>query len=110
MSEPNTGSDLASVTTRAVREGDGLRLNGSKIWTTNAQHSHYMIALVRTSGTPQDRHKGLSQVIVDLRAPGVQVNPIRDLAGDAHFSEVVFQDSCYPATPWWARRARAGCR
>ena len=96
MSEPNTGSDLASVTTRAVREGDGWRLNGSKIWTTNAQHSHYMIALVRTSGTPQDRHKGLSQVIVDLRAPGVQVDPIRDLAGDAHFSEVVFQDVLLP--------------
>jgi alkylation response protein AidB-like acyl-CoA dehydrogenase len=92
MSEPNTGSDLASVGTRAVRDGAGWRLNGSKIWTTNAHRSHYMIALVRTSGTAQDRNKGLSQVIVDLSLPGVTINPIRDLAGDAHFSEVVFED------------------
>jgi alkylation response protein AidB-like acyl-CoA dehydrogenase len=97
MSEPNTGSDLASVTTRAVREGDGWRLNGAKIWTTNAHRSQYMIALVRTSGTPQDRHKGLSQVIIDLQAPGIRISPIRDLAGDAHFSEVVFEDAMLPA-------------
>jgi len=97
MSEPNTGSDLASVTTRAVREGEGWRLNGAKVWTTNAQHSHYMIALVRTSGTAADRHKGLSQLIVDLHAPGVRISPIRDLAGDAHFSEVVFEEVRLPA-------------
>jgi alkylation response protein AidB-like acyl-CoA dehydrogenase len=97
MSEPNTGSDLASVTTRAVREGDGWRLNGAKIWTTNAHRSQYMIALIRTSGTPQDRHKGLSQVIVGLQAPGIRISPIRDLAGDAHFSEVVFEDVMLPA-------------
>ncbi|KAA2214038.1 acyl-CoA dehydrogenase family protein [Teichococcus oryzae] len=96
MSEPNTGSDLASVTTRAVREEGGWRLNGAKIWTTNAQHAHYMIALVRTSGTPQDRHKGLSQLIIDLHAPGVRIHPIRDLAGDAHFAEVVFEDVRLP--------------
>lgn len=96
MSEPNSGSDLASVVTRATREGDGWRLNGAKIWTTNAHRSHYMIALVRTSGTAESRHEGLSQVIVDLHAPGVTVRPIRDLAGDAHFSEVVFQDVLLP--------------
>ncbi|TPG49922.1 acyl-CoA dehydrogenase [Roseomonas nepalensis] len=96
MSEPNSGSDLASVATRAVREGGGWRLNGAKIWTTNAHRSHYMIALVRTSGAAADRHKGLSQVIVDLRAPGVTINPIRDLSGDAHFSEVVFEDVLLP--------------
>ena len=96
MSEPNSGSDLASVTTRAVREAEGWRLNGAKIWTTNAHRSHYMIALVRTSGGAADRHKGLSQVIVDLHAPGVTINPIRDLSGDAHFSEVVFEDVLLP--------------
>ncbi|SHJ58730.1 Acyl-CoA dehydrogenase [Roseomonas rosea] len=96
MSEPNTGSDLASVTTRAAREEGGWRLNGEKVWTTNAQHSHYMIALVRTSGTPADRQKGLSQVVVDLHAPGVRISPIRDLAGDAHFSAVVFDDVLLP--------------
>ena len=92
MSEPNAGSDLASVGTRATRCEGGWRLNGRKIWTTNAQHCHYMIALVRSSGEPQDRQKGLSQFIVDLSLPGVTVRPIRDLAGDAHFSEVFFDN------------------
>ncbi|MBI0434455.1 acyl-CoA dehydrogenase family protein [Roseomonas sp. KE0001] len=92
MSEPDTGSDLASVRSRAEREGEGWRLNGSKVWTTYAHHAHFMIALVRTAGTPADRHKGLSQFIVDLSLPGVRISPIRDLAGDAHFSEVVFDD------------------
>ena len=54
MSEPNAGSDLASVKTRATRNGQGWTLNGQKIWTTNAHHCHYMIALVRTSGTAED--------------------------------------------------------
>jgi alkylation response protein AidB-like acyl-CoA dehydrogenase len=92
MSEPGSGSDLASVRTRADRDGGAWRLNGQKIWTTNAVHSDYMIALVRTSGTPADRHAGLSQLIVDLKAPGVTIRPITDLAGDTHFAEVFFDD------------------
>jgi len=92
MSEPNAGSDLASVKTRAEPDADGFVLNGQKIWTTNAHHCHYMIALVRTSGTAQDRHKGLSQVIVDLTLPGVTVRPITDLSGDSHFCEVFFDN------------------
>lgn len=90
MSEPNSGSDLASVTTRATRNDKGWLLNGQKIWTTNAYRSHYMIALARTSGNPGDRHKGLSQLIVDLSLPGITVRPIRDLTGDEHFCEVFF--------------------
>lgn len=96
MSEPNSGSDLASVRSRAVRVPGGWRLNGQKIWTTNALHSDYMIALVRTSGGPEDRQKGLSQLIVDLKAPGVTIRPIRDLAGDDHFTEVFFEDVDLP--------------
>ena len=93
MSEPNSGSDLASVGTRAApRPGGGWSLSGRKIWTTNAHHCQYMIALVRTSGSAQDRQKGLSQFVVDLSLPGVTVRPITDLAGDAHFSEVFFDD------------------
>jgi alkylation response protein AidB-like acyl-CoA dehydrogenase len=92
MSEPNAGSDLASVGTRATEVDGGWRLNGRKIWTTNAHQCQYMIALVRTSGQPADRQKGLSQLIVDLTLPGVTVRPIRDLAGDAHFNEVFFDD------------------
>lgn len=92
MSEPNSGSDLASVATRATPNDQGWLLNGRKIWTTNAFRSHYMIALVRTSGEAGDRHKGLSQVIVDLTLPGVTVRPITDLTGDQHFSEVFFDN------------------
>lgn len=92
MSEPGAGSDLASVTTRARSNGAGWLLNGQKIWTTNAHHCQYMIALVRSSGEKEDRQAGLSQFIVDLSLPGVTVRPIRDLSGDAHFSEVFFDN------------------
>jgi alkylation response protein AidB-like acyl-CoA dehydrogenase len=92
MSEPGSGSDLASVRTRARRSDNGWVLNGRKIWTTNAHHCHFMIALVRTSGEVTDRHNGLSQLIVDLSLPGVTVRPITDLAGDRHFCEVFFDD------------------
>lgn len=92
MSEPGSGSDLASVRTTAVRTDDGWTLNGQKIWTTNALHSDYMIALVRTSGAAQDRQVGLSQVIIDLKLPGITIRPIVDLAGDAHFAEIFFDD------------------
>jgi alkylation response protein AidB-like acyl-CoA dehydrogenase len=96
MSEPNAGSDLASVGTRATRTEGGWRLNGRKIWTTNAHQCHYSIALVRTSGTSADRQVGLSQFIVDLKLPGVTVRPIVDLCGDAHFSEMFFDDVMLP--------------
>ena len=92
MSEPNAGSDLASVRTRAAKTDSGWTLTGQKIWTTNAHHCQYMIALVRTSGTAEDRQKGLSQVIVDLSLPGVTVRPIKDLAGDSQFCEVFFDN------------------
>jgi alkylation response protein AidB-like acyl-CoA dehydrogenase len=92
MSEPNSGSDLASVRTRAAKTANGWRLNGQKIWTTHAHRSHYMIALVRSAGKPEDRHLGLTQFIVDLSLPGVTIRPIHDLTGDAHFCEVFFQD------------------
>jgi alkylation response protein AidB-like acyl-CoA dehydrogenase len=92
MSEPGAGSDLASVRTRATPNEQGWLLNGQKIWTTNAHHCSHMIALVRTSGTTEDRQKGLSQLIVDLSLPGVQVRPITDQSGDAHFCEVFFDN------------------
>lgn len=99
MSEPDTGSDLASVRTRAVPDGDAWRVTGTKVWTSQAHRSHYMIALCRTSPADEDdRHAGLSQFIVDLHAPGVQINPIRLLDGEHHFNEVVLQDVQVPAS------------
>ncbi len=97
MSEPNAGSDLASVRSRAVPDGDAWLLRGSKIWTTYAHKSHYMITLVRTSGTPEDRQKGLSQFIVDMRLPGITVKPILDMTGESHFSEVFFDNVRLPS-------------
>lgn len=83
MSEPNSGSDLASIKSNALREGDSWLLNGQKVWTTNAHHSQYMIALVRTGEKQGARHEGMSQFIVDLSLPGITIRPIRDLAGGA---------------------------
>lgn len=92
MSEPDSGSDLASVRCRATRTDTGWLLNGAKIWTTYADGAHYMIALIRTSGSGADRQQGLSQLIIDLSLPGVTVKPIVDLAGDSHFCEVHFDN------------------
>jgi alkylation response protein AidB-like acyl-CoA dehydrogenase len=97
MSEPQSGSDLAGLRTRATRTADGWVLKGQKLWTTNAHRAHHMIALVRTHGGPEDRHAGLSQLIVDLSLPGITVRTIGDLTGDAHFNEVFFDDVRLPA-------------
>ena len=83
MSEPDSGSDLASVRTRAEPVPGGFRVNGTKVWTSGAHRNHYCIALVRTSGQHGDRHKGLSQILVDLKTPGVTIRPIINLAGRA---------------------------
>jgi alkylation response protein AidB-like acyl-CoA dehydrogenase len=92
MSEPGSGSDLASITTRARRTANGWALNGRKIWTTNAHRSHFMITLARTQEKGAERHRGMSQFIVDLTRPGIDIRPIRDLTGDEHFNEVVFEN------------------
>jgi len=92
MSEPNTGSDLASVRTTAVRDGDSWRINGTKLWSTDAHRNHFIIALVRTEPPSDNRHAGLSQVIVNLKEDGVGVRPIRNMAGGEDFNEIVFDD------------------
>ncbi|MFD2676926.1 acyl-CoA dehydrogenase family protein [Camelimonas lactis] len=97
MSEPDTGSDLASVRTKAVKADGGWVVNGTKVWTTGAHIAHYMILLCRTAEPTANRHEGLTQMLVDLKATdGVQINPIYDLAGQHHFNEVVFRDAFIP--------------
>jgi len=96
MSEPDSGSDLAAVRTRARRDGDGWRIDGSKIWTSQAHRVHYLIVLARTGEGGADRHGGLTQFIVDLSAPGVTVRPIHNLSGTHEFNEVFFQDYRVP--------------
>jgi alkylation response protein AidB-like acyl-CoA dehydrogenase len=98
MSEPDVGSDLAAIRTRAVPVPGGWTVNGTKLWTTNAHRSDYLVLFCRTSGTPADRHKGTSQLLVDLRATqGVSIRPVIDMAGQHHFNEVSFQDAFVPS-------------
>lgn len=97
LSEPNSGSDLASVSTRAEKVDGGWLVNGSKTWTSNGHDAHYMITLVRTE--PFDgvnKHKGLSQLIIDLHADGVTVTPIQYLTGKRHFNEIFFENVFVP--------------
>jgi alkylation response protein AidB-like acyl-CoA dehydrogenase len=97
MSEPDSGSDLASVRTRAARADGGWRLTGTKVWTSGAHHAHAFFALARTEPVQDgNRHAGLSQFIVELDSPGVQINPIRLLTGAHHFNEVVLDDVFVP--------------
>jgi len=96
LSEPNSGSDLASVATRAKKVDGGWQLNGSKVWTSGAHRSHYMMTLCRTSSKTEQRHEGLSQLIVDLASPGVTVRPIRLITGEHHFNEVILEDVFVP--------------
>lgn len=95
MSEPDAGSDLASVRTRAETVEGGFRINGTKVWTTNAHHCHYMVLFCRT-GAQEERHAGFSQFLVDMKTPGITIRPIGDLSGEHHFNEVVFQDVFLP--------------
>jgi acyl-CoA dehydrogenase len=93
MSEPDVGSDLVSVRSRAEKTADGWVVNGTKVWTTIAHHAHYMIALLRTDPAGESRHSGLSQFVIDLATPGITIRPIKNLMGEAHFNEVVFDNA-----------------
>ena len=96
-SEPGAGSDLASLSTRAVPQGDHFVVNGQKIWTTWAHHSDWIYALVRTDPEAQPRHAGISFLLIDLHSPGIKVRPIRTIAGDDEFAEVFFDNVVVPA-------------
>jgi alkylation response protein AidB-like acyl-CoA dehydrogenase len=98
MSEPDSGSDLASLSTRAVRDGDGWVVTGRKIWTSWADRNDWMILLCRTTPVEEsgDKRLGMSQLIVDLRAPGVDVTPIAFIDGTADFCEVVLDEVFVP--------------
>ena len=96
ISEPDAGSDLAAVRTRARPVDGGWELTGTKLWTTGAHFAHAMVVLARTDGTPEDRHAGLSQFIVDLPADGVAIRPIVTIDGEHHFNEVVFDGAVVP--------------
>ena len=94
-SEPGSGSDLASLSTRAVRDGDHYVINGTKIWTTHAHHANRMFALVRTSATAK-KQDGISFILIDMDTPGITVRPIRTIGGDHETNQVFFDDVRVP--------------
>ncbi len=96
MSEPNSGSDLASIITAATKVDGGWLVNGTKVWTSRAHRAHYMITLVRTEPKSDDRHAGMSQFLVDLESDGIDIKPIINLAGDHDFNQVTFTDCFVP--------------
>src|SRR5476651_1832855 len=97
MSEPGSGSDLFAAKTKATKADGGWRINGSKIWTSNAHVADYMLALFRTSpATKDNRRHGLTQFLVDMKSPGIAVNPIYQMTGQHDFNEVVFDDTFVP--------------
>lgn len=96
LSEPDAGSDLAAIRSRATKVDGGWRLNGRKVWTTNAHRCDWMIGLFR-SGSPEEvRHAGLSQYLIDLKSSGIAIRPIRDLTGHEDFNEVTFDEVFVP--------------
>ncbi len=97
FSEPEAGSDLASLKTRAVRDGDDYVINGQKIWTTVAHVSHYMLMLTRTD-PEAPKHKGISYFLVPMKTPGITVRPLLNLPGVREFNEVFFEDVRIPAS------------
>jgi alkylation response protein AidB-like acyl-CoA dehydrogenase len=95
FSEPAGGSDLAALRTKAVRDGDDWVINGQKIWTSGAHYSDYGILVVRTDPTVP-KHKGLSYFYLDMKSPGIEIKPIKQISGDSNFNEVYFTDVRIP--------------
>jgi alkylation response protein AidB-like acyl-CoA dehydrogenase len=94
-SEPNAGSDLASLRSEAVMDGDHFIVNGQKTWTSFGHYSDWCFAVVRTDASAA-KHKGLTYILIDMHSPGVSIRPLKQMTGESEFNEVVFQDVRVP--------------
>lgn len=92
MSEPDSGSDLASIRSKAEKTRDGWLINGRKVWTSGAHRAHYAIALLRTDPNMANKHSGVSQFLIDMKTPGITVRPIKNMVGERDFNEVTFDN------------------
>ncbi|MBL7062128.1 MAG: acyl-CoA dehydrogenase family protein [Dehalococcoidia bacterium] len=99
ISEPQAGSDVGALETRAVEEGDSFVISGQKVWTSNASRSDFIYLIARTNFAPEvSRYRSISEFIVDLKTPGITINPLMDMAGHGHWCEVFFDDVQVPGT------------